>query len=67
MFTAMEPDAGAMRCSRMQRVQMSVHGTRNHCVSGICALYGILNTRKHNVSKLDLFSSSNERKGHAVA
>jgi hypothetical protein len=29
-------------------------------VSGLCPSFGILNTRKHNVSKLDLFPSSGE-------
>jgi hypothetical protein len=37
---------------------MMVCNTQNCWVSGHCSLAAILNTRKHNVSEMDLFSFS---------
>jgi hypothetical protein len=37
-----------------------VYNTQNYRIFGLCPSSGILTTRKHNVSKLDLFPSSGE-------
>jgi hypothetical protein len=37
-----------------------VYNAQNYLVSGLCPSSGILETRKHNVSELDLFPSSGE-------
>jgi hypothetical protein len=39
---------------------------QNNCISGLCPPSRILNARKHNVSKLDLFPSSVEGRKHLL-
>jgi hypothetical protein len=35
---------------------MMLYNTQNYCVSGLCPSFGILNTRKHNVSETNSIS-----------
>jgi hypothetical protein len=43
-----------------------LYNTQNCWVPGLCLSSGILNTRKHNVSEMDLFPSSGEGRGTAT-
>jgi hypothetical protein len=42
--------------------QTLVYDIQNYRVSGHCTLFGILNTRKHNISEIEPFPTSDEGK-----